>query len=331
MYKIAIFDVKSYDKVNFEKLNTHADIELTYFTEKLTKDSVKMAEGFDSVCVFVNDNVCKESVMQLKEYGIKNIFTRSAGFNQIDVETCKENNINVLRVPQYSPNSIAEFAVTLLMTVNRNMKIATKRTTNHNFTLNGLDGIDIYQKTVGVIGTGKIGKIFAEIMRGFGANVITFDKFQDQEWAKNNNIQYKELDEVLATSDVLSLHVPLFAETHHLINEKTISQMKPGVIIVNSSRGALVDTEALITGIEDGKIRGYGTDVYEFEQKYFFENFENEKMEDEVLKKLISLDNVVVTAHQAFFTEEALTEIYTTTLNNVRMVIDGKELVNKVD
>ncbi len=319
--KVAIFDSKEYDQVEFNKKNSQYD--LTFFEEKLNPENKEKVKGFDAVCIFVNDNVNSEVIDTLVAEGIKVIFTRSAGFNQIDIEYAKEKGIKVYRVPAYSPNAIAEHAASLLLSVNRKMVEAISRTRSYDFSLNGLEAIDIHGKNIGVIGTGKIGKIFAQIMRGFGANVYAYDVFEDEKWAEENNITYKSLDEVLELADVISLHSPLLPATKHMINSESISKMKDGVILINSSRGGLINTNDLIEALHAGKFGAVGLDVYENEQEYFFEKHDD--INDEVLKELLSFENVYVTAHQAFFTDVALHQIYSITIGNIDDYLAGKE------
>lgn len=330
MFKIAVFDTKEYDSLGFNENNIYEKLEFTYFSEKLTAETKQLAKGFDAVCVFVNDSVTSEVVEYLKDNNVQLILTRSAGFNQIDIEKANELEIPVLRVPAYSPNAVAEFAVTLLMTVNRNVHLSYQRIKQHNFSIAGLTGIDIYGKTIGVIGAGKIGQIFCEIMRGFGATVIAYSPVQDAEWAKANNVTFVELDELYLRSDVISLHCPLMESTYHLIDDEAISKMKSDVYIINTSRGGLIDTEALIRGLISRKIKAVGLDVYEKETDYFFEDFSEIELNDKALAKLTRFENVLLTSHQAFLTNEALGEIYQTTIGNAMAFVDGEELKNRV-
>lgn len=324
--KVAIFDSKQYDKEQFDEKNSQ--YQFTYFENKLNPENKNMVKGFDAVCIFVNDNVNQEVIDVLVSENIKVIFTRSAGFNQIDIEYAKENGIKVYRVPAYSPHAIAEHAVSLLMSINRRMVEAISRTRNYDFSLNGLQAIDIHGKNIGVIGTGKIGKIFAQIMCGFGANVYAYDVFEDQIWAEKYGITYKKLDDILKISDIVSLHSPLLPATKHMINKETISIMKDGVILINSSRGGLINTSDLISAIKENKFTAVGLDVYENEQEYFFEK--HDEISDEILKELLAFDNVYVTAHQAFFTDVALHQIYSTTVKNMDDYLAGRD-TNIVD
>lgn len=329
MFKIAVFDVKEYDKEYFEKFKTD-EIEFEYFEVKLTKKTKNLVRGFDAVCVFVNDAVDSEVIKVLEENKIKLILTRSAGFNQIDLPTATEAGIVVLRVPQYSPEAIAEYAVALLMALSRKIHLAYKRVESFNFNIVGLVGSNINTKTVGVVGLGKIGQCFAQIMKGFGARVIASSPMYDEAWVAEHNIEIVSQEELLTQSDIISLHCPLLDSTKHLINKESIAGMKKGTIIINTSRGGLIDTHALLEAIDNDQLKGAALDVYENEAKYFFEDYSKKVVDDENLKKLVKSEKVVISSHQAFLTEEALDEVYKTTVDNALAFIHNQELKNQV-
>ena len=309
--KIAFFDTKQYDEISFEKFAKERNISFKYFEPKLTIDTVELAKGYDAVCVFVNDVLNKDVIEKLYEFGIKAIFLRCAGFNNVDVKAAF-GKIHVFRVPAYSPYAVAEHAMALYMTNNRRIHKAYNRTREYNFTLNGLTGHDMHGKTVGVIGTGRIGKCFINICKGFGMNVICYDAYPSDE-----SLNYVSLDEIFEKSDIISLHCPLTPETRHLINEDSIKKMKKGVSIINTSRGALIDTNALLKGITDRIIGDASLDVYEEEGELFYEDKSGHIMNDDTLLKLIAMPNVIITSHQAFLTHEALENIADTTTQNI--------------
>jgi D-lactate dehydrogenase len=312
MIRVAFFDTKAYDKPSFERFGSGHDIHFRFLETKLNEDTVELARGCDAVCVFVNDTVNAAVIDKLYEYGVRLVALRSAGYNNVDVHAAF-GKVHVVHVPAYSPYAVAEHAMALLLTSVRRIHKAYNRTREFNFSLNGLTGFDFHGKTVGVIGTGKIGRIFIDICRGFGMKVIAYDLFP----AKDSGIEYVPLDELFARSDVISLHCPLTDETHHMINAAAIGQMKKGVVIVNTSRGALVDTEALLEGIKSRKVGAACLDVYEEEADIFFEDRSGHILNDELLSRLISMPNVIVTSHQAFLTEEALNNIAETTVGNI--------------
>ncbi|MBQ7487250.1 MAG: 2-hydroxyacid dehydrogenase [Clostridia bacterium] len=312
MINVAFFDAKPYDMPSFEHYGSLHDIRFKYLETKLNEDTVDLAKGCDVVCVFVNDTVNAAVVEKLHEYGIKMIALRSAGYNNVDVKACF-GKIHVVHVPAYSPYAVAEHAIALLLTSVRRIHKAYNRTREFNFSLSGLTGFDFHGKTVGVVGTGKIGRIFIDICRGFGMKVIAYDRFP----AKDSGIDYVSLEALWAASDIISLHCPLTDETRHMINAGAIEQMKKGVVIVNTSRGGLIDAEALLEGIKARKIGAACLDVYEEEADIFFEDHSGHIMDDELLSRLISMPNVIVTSHQAFLTEEALGNIAETTVNNI--------------
>ncbi|MCI6228992.1 MAG: 2-hydroxyacid dehydrogenase [Clostridiales bacterium] len=316
--KLAFFDTKSYDVPGFDRYAVPAGIEIKYYEPNLNRDTVTLANGFDAVCVFVNDTVDAEVVEKLYHMGVKAIALRCAGFNNVDIKAC-EGKLRVFRVPAYSPHAVAEHAMALLLTINRRTHKAYIRTRDFNFSLQGLAGFDLYGKTVGVIGTGKIGRVFADICKGFGMNILAYDKFP----AADSGLNYVELPELFAKSDIISLHCPLTDETRHIINADSIAQMKKGVIIINTSRGALVNTEDLITGIKDRKVGAACLDVYEEEGDLFYEDYSGHIVEDDKLVRLIAMPNVIVTSHQAFLTNEALDNIASTTVNNLARFFGG--------
>lgn len=310
--KIAFFDTKPYDKPAFERYGAGADLKLKFFETKLTEDTVELASGCDGVCVFVNDTVNAEVIDRLTELGVRVIALRCAGFNNVDVRHAF-GRIHVLRVPVYSPHAVAEHAMAMLLTSVRRIHKAYNRTRDFNFSLQGLTGFDLYGKTVGVIGTGKIGRVFIDICRGFGMRVIAYDKYP----APDSGITYVTTEELFRESDVISLHCPLTEETYHIIGAESIDRMKRGVMILNTSRGALVDAEALLAGIKSRKIGAACLDVYEEESDVFFEDYSGHIVEDDTLARLITMPNVLVTSHQAFLTEEALAGIAEVTVKNL--------------
>ncbi len=312
MIKVAFFDAKAYDKPSFEQYGSLHNVRFKYLETKLNEDTVDLAKGCDAVCVFVNDTVNAAVIDRLYEYGVRLIALRSAGYNNVDLRAAF-GKIHVVHVPAYSPYAVAEHAIALLLTSVRRIHKAYNRTREFNFSLNGLTGFDFHGKTVGVVGTGKIGRIFIDICRGFGMNVIAYDRFP----AKDSGITYVSLEELLEQSDIISLHCPLTDETRHMINAEAIGKMKKGVVIVNTSRGALIDAEALLEGIKARKIGAACLDVYEEEADVFFEDRSGHILNDDLLSRLISMPNVIVTSHQAFLTEEALNNIAETTVSNI--------------
>lgn len=317
--KIAFFDAKSYDMPGFNRYIQGTDLEIKYFETHLNEDTVSLAAGFDGVCVFVNDILNKTVIDKLYELGVKVIALRCAGFNNVDTKACF-GKIHVYRVPAYSPYAVAEHAMAMLLTVNRKTHKAHNRTREFNFSLAGLTGFDLHGKTVGIIGTGKIGRIFADICKGFGMKILAYDKFP----AANSGLEYVELDELFRRSDIISLHCPLTEETHHMINDDAVEIMKPGVVIVNTSRGGLIDTESLINGIKVGIIGAACLDVYEEEGDLFYEDFSGHVIQDDNLVRLIAMPNVLVTSHQAFLTNEALDNIANTTVDNLHKFFCGE-------
>lgn len=312
MIRVAFYDTKAYDIPSFDKYGKLNGVEFKFLETKLSADTAELAKGCDAVCVFVNDTVSSEVIDRLYEIGVRLIALRCAGYNNVDVEHAY-GKIHVVHVPAYSPYAVAEHAMALLLTSIRRIHKAYNRTRDFNFSLNGLTGFDLHGKTIGVIGTGKIGRILIDICRGFGMNVIAYDVFP----AKDSGIKYVSLDELYAESDIISLHCPLTDDTRHMINEEAISKMKKGVVIVNTSRGALINGEALVDGLMARKVGAACLDVYEEEADIFFEDRSGHILNDDVLSRLISMPNVIVTSHQAFLTEEALENIAETTVNNI--------------
>lgn len=323
--RVAFFDAKEYDIDSFNRANKGDNIEINFFETRLTQDTVKLSEGFDVVCVFVNDIVSSEVIDGLVQNGVKLIALRCAGYNNIDIEYAF-GKIHVVRVPAYSPYAVAEHAMALLLTSVRRIHKAYNRTKDFNFSLAGLTGFDLHGKTVGVVGTGKIGRIFIDICRGFGMNVIAYDKFP----ASDSGIEYVELDDLWERSDIISFHCPLTDENRHMVNEESIGKMKKGVILLNTSRGALIDSTALLDGIKSRKIGAACLDVYEEESNVFFHDFSGHIVDDDVLARLISMPNVIVTSHQAFLTKEALGNIADTTLSNIDEFFTNDSCSNEI-
>ena len=314
--KIAFFDTKPYDKESFSAETENKDIKIKYFETKLNEDTVELAHGFDAVCVFVNDTVNRAVIDKLCEMGVGVVALRCAGFNNVDMKYAF-GKIHVLRVPAYSPYAVAEHAMAMLLTSIRRIHKAYIRTKDFNFSLSGMTGFDLHGKTVGIIGTGKIGRVFIDICRGFGMKVLAYDKYPAQGLADGKNIKYVSTDELFAQSDIISLHCPLNDETYHIIDETSLEKCKKGVVIINTSRGALVDAEALLNGIKSRKVGAACLDVYEEESDLFFEDYSGHIVEDDTLARLISMPNVIVTSHQAFLTAEALSNIAETTISNL--------------
>jgi len=314
--KIAFFDAKSYDKPSFDQYGQSAGIKFKYFETKLNEDTADLARGYDGVCVFVNDTVNEAVIDILYRMGVKFIALRCAGFNNVDLGAAK-GKLRVVRVPAYSPYAVAEHTMALLLTSVRRIHKAYIRTRDFNFSLAGMTGFDLYGKTVGVIGTGRIGRVFIDICRGFGMKVLAYDKFPAAELDNGDTVRYVSLNELFSQSDIISLHCPLTEDTYHIINSESLEMCKKGVVILNTSRGALVDAEALLAGIKSRKVGAACLDVYEEESEFFFEDFSGHILEDDTLARLISMPNVIVSSHQAFLTEEALSNIAQTTVNNL--------------
>ena len=325
--KIAFFSTQPYDQEYFERYNKQHEI--LFFEARLNVQTVNLANGCDAVCAFVNDQLNAGVLNALKEMGIKIIALRCAGFNNVDVVTASENKITVVRVPAYSPHAVAEHALALIMTLNRKTHKAYNRVREGNFSLDRLTGFDLYGKTVGVIGTGKIGECFARIMLGMGCKVVAFDIIVNKDLAALG-IKYLPLRELLQESNIISLHCPLTEETKHIINSDTLEIMRKGAMLINTSRGALVDTKAVIASLKNGKLGYLGLDVYKQEEKLFFHDLNESVITDDLLIRLLGFPNVLITSHQAFFTDEALTQIATVTLQNLTDFEQHKALNNKV-
>lgn len=327
--KIAFFDAKPYDKETFNKINEDFGFEIKYFRYHLTKDSVVLAKGYNVVCVFVNDIIDAEIIDQLDEFGVKLIALRSSGYNNVDFKAAYER-IHVVRVPAYSPHAIAEHTVALMLSLNRKIHRAYFRTRDNNFALNGLMGFDMYQKTAGIIGTGKIGKTLIQILLGFGMKVLAYDVYPDKEFAQSEGFQYVDLDTLFRKSDIISLNCPLTKETEYIIDQENIDKMKEGTMLINTGRGKLIKTTDLIEALKSGKIGSAGLDVYEEESEYFFEDLSNRVLTDDILARLLSFNNVIITSHQGFFTREALNNIADTTLKNIKEFSEGKRVKNEI-
>lgn len=326
--KIAFFDTKPYDIEIFNS-NNNNKFSIKYFNTKLNVHTAPLSKGFATICAFVNDEIDKQVIDILFENKVKLIALRCAGYNNVDLKYIYKK-INVVRVPAYSPYAVAEHALALIMALNRKIHKAYSRTRDNNFDINGLMGFDMNGKTVGIIGAGKIGQVLCKILKGLSCNVIVYDKYIDKNLAKNLGVELVDMDTIFVKSDIISLHCPLNKETFHLINEDTILKMKKGVMIINTSRGKLIDTKALIDGLKDEKIAYAGLDVYEEENEYFFEDFSNSFVSDDVLSRLLTFNNVIVTSHQGFFTLEALNNIATTTFKNINDFISGSPLDNEI-
>jgi D-lactate dehydrogenase len=327
--KIAVFSTKPYDKEYFNRFSQDTNHKLVYFDVSLHADTANLTIDFEVVCVFVNDKLDKNTIEILAKNGVKLIALRCAGFNNVDKEAAQNNNIKVVRVPSYSPQAVAEHAIALILTLNRKTHKAYNRVRENNFSLDKLIGFNIYQKTVGVIGTGQIGAAFCEIIKGFGAKIIAYD-IKKSEDLISKGIIYKTLDEVLQEADIISLHCPLMPETYHLIDSEKIAKMKNGVMLINTSRGALLKTKDAIGALKTGKLGYLGIDVYEQEEHLFFKDLSDTFVEDEIIGRLMTFPNVLITAHQGFLTAEALEQIATTTLKSITDFEKGLPLKNLI-
>ncbi len=326
--RVAVYDAKPYDHSALENASGEHDLEWVFHPFRLEAATAPAAEGAQAVCLFVNDHADAAALQALEKAGIRHIALRCAGFNNVDLNAANECGIRVTRVPAYSPHAVAEHTLALLLTLNRRIHRAYNRVRELNFSLKDLVGFDLHGKTAGIIGTGRIGAITAEIFRGFGMKVLAYDPMPQQTWAIEKGIQYVALEEVISSSDVLSLHVPLVSDTHHLMNAESISCMKPGAILLNVSRGGLVDTTALIQGLKSGHLGGVGLDVYEEEEGIFFEDLSGGVLQDDELARLLTFPNVLITSHQAFLTHEALHEIGRVTVENLTRLFNGKSPLN---
>ena len=329
MIKVAFFDAKSYDEVSFNKTNADYGFDIRYYQEHLNLKTVPLAKGADVVCIFVNAECNAAVIDELIKNGVKLIALRCAGFNNVDLHAAK-GRIKVVRVPAYSPHAVAEYAVSLMLALNRKIFRAVNRTREGNFALKGLMGFDMYGKTAGIVGMGRIAKELIKILHGFGMKVLAYDLNPDMEFAKQYGVKLVSLDELYAESDIISLHCPLTPETTFLINAQSIAKMKPGVMIINTGRGKLIHTEELIEGLRTKQVGSAGLDVYEEEKNYFYEDRSDKIIDDDVLARLLMMPNVVLTSHQAFFTAEAMHNIALTTLESIKEFSEGKALTNEV-
>ncbi|MFV5687905.1 2-hydroxyacid dehydrogenase [Flavobacterium sp. ZT3R25] len=327
--KIAIFSTKPYDRKYLDKFNIESKHELIYFEAPLNADTANLAIGFEGVCIFVNDKIDKKAIDKLSEIGIKLIDLRCAGFNNVDVEAAAKENIKILRVPAYSPQAVAEHAVALILTLNRKTHKAYNRVRESNFSLGNLTGFNLYEKTVGVIGTGKIGAAFCQIMLGFGCKVIAYD-IKESEKLIAKGVEYKTLDELFKNSDIISLHCPLTINTKHLFNRTVFSKIKKGAMLINTSRGALINTSDAIEALKNEQLGYLGIDVYEQEENLFFKDLSESIIKDDLIERLMAFHNVLITPHQGFFTNEALNQIALTTLKNFTDFENGLPLENEV-
>ena len=327
--KIIFFDIKDYDREFFEKYGKNYNFEMSFFKSKLSLENVNLTKEYDVVCAFTNDDIGKETIDAIAKNGVKLLAMRCAGFNNVSLKDIKER-FKVVRVPAYSPHAIAEYTVGLILAVNRKINKAYVRTREGNFSINGLMGVDLYGKTAGIIGTGKIGQILIKILRGFDMKVIAYDLFPNQKIADELGFEYVSLDELYANSDIISLNCPLTKETQYMINRRSMLKMKDGVILVNTGRGMLIDSADLVEALKDKKVGAVALDVYEEEENYFFQDKSTQVIEDDILGRLLSFYNVLITSHQAYFTKEAVEAITVTTLNNIKDFVEGKPLVNEV-
>jgi D-lactate dehydrogenase len=324
---VAVYDAKAYDRVSLTAAAGADAIDWRFFEFRLTSDSVLAAAGAQAVCIFVNDAADRTVLEKLSEMGVRLLALRCTGFNHVDIEAAQALGITVTRVPVYSPHAVAEHVVALLLTLNRKIHRAFNRVRELNFSLNGLVGFDLHGKTAGIVGTGKIGRITAQIFRGFGMRVLAYDPFPDAPWAEQHGVEYVDSQALAAHSDVVSLHVPLTPETRYLIRRETLALMKRGAIIINVSRGALIDTTDLIEALKSGQLGGVGLDVYEEEEGVFFEDLSGQVLQDDELARLLTFPNVLITSHQAFLTQEALSDIARTTVANLTALAEGHAFV----
>jgi D-lactate dehydrogenase len=327
--QIVFFSTKSYDRESFRRAAGVASHELVYLEPRLTAATARLAEGADAACVFVNDEVSRDVLATLHQLGLKLLLLRSSGFNHVDLKAATDHQITVMRVPAYSPHAVAEHAIALLMTLNRKIHRASNRVREGNFSLDGLLGFDLVGKTLGVVGTGKIGQVMCRIATGFGCEVLAYDLHPNDE-CRQLGVRYVPLEDLYARSHVISLHCPLVPATHHLINDAAVASMRQGVVIVNTSRGALIDTAAAIRGLKSRQLGGLALDVYEEEGDLFFEDLSSEVIQDDIFARLLTFPNVLVTGHQAFFTQEALQTIAETTLKNATAFENGDASDNQV-
>jgi D-lactate dehydrogenase len=327
MITAAVFDTKPYDREPLQRGSEGRGVQWHFLDFRLSSETAPLAKSAQAVCVFVNDRVDRRCLEVLAAQGVKLVALRCTGFNNVDVAAAKELKVAVTRVPVYSPYAVAEHAVALLMTLNRKTHRAFNRVRELNFSLNGLVGFDLHGKTAGIVGTGKIGRIVAQILGGFGMKLLAYDPFPNHEWAAQFGVEYVKAPDLAARSDVISLHVPLTPETRHVICRETLEVIKPGAILINVSRGALIDTTALIEALKSGKLGGVALDVYEEEEGIFFEDLSGQVLQDDVLARLLTFPNVLITAHQAFLTREAQVDIARTTVANLEALAKGKPYV----
>ena len=327
--RIIFFDIKDYDREFFEKYGKNYNFEMSFFKSKLSLENVNLTKGYDVVCAFTNDDISKGTIDVMAENGVRLLAMRCAGFNNVSLKDINER-FKVVRVPAYSPHAIAEYTVGLILAVNRKINKAYVRTREGNFSINGLMGVDLYGKTAGIIGTGKIGQILIKILKGFDMKVIAYDLFPNQKVAEELGFEYVSLDELYANSDIISLNCPLTKDTQYMINRRSMLKMKDGVILVNTGRGQLIDSADLVEALKDKKVGAVALDVYEEEENYFFQDKSTQVIEDDILGRLLSFYNVLITSHQAYFTKEAVEAITVTTLNNIKDFVEGKPLVNEV-
>jgi D-lactate dehydrogenase len=330
LMKIAVFDTHAFDRQALQQANQDYNHDMVFLEPKLGPSTARLADGFPAVCSFVNDRVDSETLRVLKAHGTSLVLLRSAGFNHVDLEIARKLGMTVLRVPEYSPNAVAEHAVAMILTMNRKIHKSYNRVRELNFSLDGLVGFDLYGKTIGIVGTGRIGATLARIMNGFGCKILAFDLSQNAELTTKFGLQYVNLDDLLSKSDIISLHVPLTQQTRHLLDKKAFSKMKKGVMLVNTSRGGLIETPALIAALKTGAIGFAGLDVYEEEEGVFFQDLSESGLDDDVLARLLTFPNVLITSHQAFLTHEALANIAATTLGNASAFEAGRPLLNEV-
>lgn len=327
--KVAFFSTQSFDQISFCEANRVRHHELVFFEPNLTPETVVLARSFPAVCVFIHDDLGEATLRAIASTGTKLIALRCAGFNNVDLKVATELGLKIVRVPAYSPYAVAEHAVGLILMLNRKLYRSYNRVRDDNFTLNGLLGFDLHGKTVGIVGTGKIGLCFAQIMQGFGCNLLAYDVKENPD-ALAMNVQYVDLPTLCAQSDILSLHCPLMPDTYHMINADLLQHLKPGAMLINTGRGGLIETQSVMNAIKSGKIGYFGTDVYEEEENLFFKDHSDAVIQDDLFQRLQSFPNVVITSHQGFFTQEALENIASTTLSNISDIEAGRSCVNEI-
>lgn len=328
--KVVVFDTHRYDRLAMTTANVDFGHELQFLDVRLNASTASLAAGYQAVCSFVNDQIGRNTLEVLSQVGVKFIALRSAGFNHVDLKAARELGISIARVPEYSPHAVAEHAIAMILMLNRKLHRAYNRVRELNFSLDGLVGFDLFNKTVGIVGTGRIGRVMARIMRGFGCKILAYDIDPDPHFAKIEGVEYVALNELFASSDIVSLHVPLKPDTKHIINDSSIETMKKGVMLINTGRGGLIDTKSLLSALKQGKIGYAGLDVYEEEEGIFFEDLSELGLQDDALARLLTFPNVLITSHQAFLTHEALSNIAKTTLANLEEFAQGRRLSNEV-